>query len=391
MALDPRIILAGQPLDVVGAMRQGNAAAAETNALRQQNQLTNLYQTQGAGIMAGDQSALNALAGIDPVTALNIQGTRQDMTYKNRQLEVLNAQEARALEEYKLGKDAAALAAEAQAIENAVKVGLALPDAASWDQYMAQNNPDLVGQFGNRQALAQKYMTMADILKQNEPPKPQDRYKVVGNTLFDIAAEGGPSPVGQGVMQEEVIMGPDGKPLIIRGGPGAGVKFTEGQSKDNVYVTRAKGALVALDPIAGELTSATQRAADIDPTGVVRGAVQSDDFQRARQAGDEFLQAILRKDTGAAITSDEQELYGKTYLPQPGDNAAVLEAKRVARQRAIAAMEAGMNLDQITATERALVDAAARAGIVAPSAPTPEITPSTPTGNVDGINWRIVE
>lgn len=357
MSLDPRIILAGQPVDVMGAVRQGNAAAAETNALRMQNDLTNLYKTQGAQILAGDAGALNALAGFDPMAAMDIQAKRQDMTFNQRRFEILNAQEQRAIETFKATKTAAEAQAAAAQIEDAVKMGLAIQDPAQWDAVMAQQAPELVGQFANRQALAMKYMTMAEALKATTPATmdPQDRYKVVGNTLYDLSAEGGPAAVGQGQMQEETIFGPDGRPLIVRGGPGSGVKFTEAQSKDNVFVTRAIGALEALDPIASELASVTQRAVESDPTGVVRGAVQSDNFQLAKQAGEEFLQAILRKDTGAAITEQEQQLYGKVYLPQPGDNAAVLEAKKAARQRAVAAMQAGMSADQMLAVGRALV------------------------------------
>lgn len=146
-------------------------------------------------------------------------------------------------------------------------------------------------------------------------------------------------------------------------GPGATSTrpMTEGQSKDNVYATRAEGALRALEPVANALTSAGERALNVDPTGIVRN-LQSDDFQVAQNAGQEFLQAILRKDTGAAITAQEQELYGQTYLPQPGDNAAVLEVKRQARARALEALRAGMNAEQIATTERALVEAAKRSG-----------------------------
>lgn len=137
-------------------------------------------------------------------------------------------------------------------------------------------------------------------------------------------------------------------------GAAAGKAFTEGQSKDNVYSTRARGALEVLEPRAGTLTSRAERAAEYDPTGLARG-FQSDDFQMAKNAGDEFLQAILRKDTGAAITEQEQAMYGRTYLPQPGDNPALIETKRQARQRAIAAIESGMSPAQMLAQERALV------------------------------------
>lgn len=148
--------------------------------------------------------------------------------------------------------------------------------------------------------------------------------------------------------------GPDGQLRIVQGaGAGMGKPFTEAQSKDVVYSTRAQGALEVLEPVAGSLTSLQSRAAEFDPTGYVRGAVQSPEYQVAKNAGDEFLQAILRKDTGAGITAQEQELYGKTYLPQPGDGPQVLEAKKAARQRAVAAINAGMSPQQMVAAERA--------------------------------------
>ena len=148
-----------------------------------------------------------------------------------------------------------------------------------------------------------------------------------------------------------ISVGADGSVQFTQGGD---FKFTEQQSKDNVYATRAAGALEAFEPVASALTSASMRAAEFDPTGIVRGSVQSDDFQLAQQSGNEFLQAVLRKDTGAAITPNEMILYGKTYLPQPGDNEQVLAQKSQARKRAVAAITSGMSPLQILTTEKAL-------------------------------------
>ena len=149
--------------------------------------------------------------------------------------------------------------------------------------------------------------------------------------------------------------GAGGFRMVQGAGVGAGGKpFTEAQGKDVVFATRAKGALEILEPVADSLMSLPSRAAEYDPTGLLRGRVQSPEYQVARQAGDEFLQAILRKDTGAAITAPEQALYGVTYLPQPGDGPEVLLAKAAARQRAVAAIEAGMSPTQIIAQEKAL-------------------------------------
>jgi hypothetical protein len=161
---------------------------------------------------------------------------------------------------------------------------------------------------------------------------------------------GGKAPEGMTLESD----GAGGFRLVQGVGAASAKPFTEGQSKDVVFATRAKGALEVLEPVANELTSLTGRGADYDPTGLIRGRVQSPEYQVAKQSGDEFLQAILRKDTGAAITRDEQFLYGGTYLPQPGDGPAVLDAKRAARQRAVAAIEAGMSPAQMLAQEKAL-------------------------------------
>lgn len=158
---------------------------------------------------------------------------------------------------------------------------------------------------------------------------------------------------------------------------GSDKPFTEGQSKDVVYATRAQGALDAFEPVAGAMTSRTDRALGVVPMGFGR-EMQNSDFQVAENAGNEFLQAILRKDTGAAITADEQALYGTTYLPQPGDSPEVLATKAQARQRAIAAIEASMSPAQMLAQERGLQGSGQPA---APSAPAQPTAPAGPAQN----------
>jgi len=359
MALQPGLILAGQQFDLAGSMGAGNQLAAQTNQLRDQNALRDVYRTQGAGILQGNQGSLNALAAVDPAQAMQMQAGQLDMQATRQRMDMLSREEQRQLAAAKASMTAAEAAAAAAQIEDAVKMGLAIQDPAQWDAVMAQQAPDLVGQFNNRQSLAMKYMSMAEVLKANAPPEamnPSDRFKVVGSSLFDLAAEGGPAPIGQGAMPEETIFGPDGKPIMVRGGAGANTKFTEGQSRDNVYATRAEGALAKLEPVAGALTGRAGKVGEMlggVTMGLSRELLQSDDYQVAKNAGDEYLQAILRKDTGAAITTDEQLLYGVTYLPQPGDKDAVLQAKAEARVRALEAIRAGMSVDQLATVARA--------------------------------------
>jgi len=136
---------------------------------------------------------------------------------------------------------------------------------------------------------------------------------------------------------------------------GSGLKLTEGQSKDIVYLRRGAAANKLLDTLAPNMTATggqqgkLRGTADVALRGlpfignspVVNGIVSSE-RQQAEQAGQEFLSAILRKDTGAAITGQEFDIYGRMYLPQPGDSDATLKQKAKARETALEAISAGL-------------------------------------------------
>lgn len=204
-----------------------------------------------------------------------------------------------------------------------------------------------------------KYETAVAQLEQLRNPQPKGPTDTMRNLQWR-AQQAGLEPgtpeynqfmVTGGAGGTSLTVGPDGTVQFSQGG--AAKPLTEGQSKDAVYATRAEGSIGTLDQFGSALTNPIERAAEYDPTGLARGR-QSPEFQRARQAGDEFLQAILRKDTGAAITSEEMSSYGRTYLPSPGDGPEVLEQKRIARRRALEALKAGMAPQAILNQERAL-------------------------------------
>jgi hypothetical protein len=54
-----------------------------------------------------------------------------------------------------------------------------------------------------------------------------------------------------------------------------------------------------------------------------------------KQAQDEFINAALRKESGAAIQQSEYDRYSKIYFVQPGDDDATIRQKQAARQRVI--------------------------------------------------------
>lgn len=143
---------------------------------------------------------------------------------------------------------------------------------------------------------------------------------------------------------------------LDQGGSGGNIKLTEQQSKDLGYYTRGNEANAQL---ARQGDALTARATDGrgEFRGVLDTAVRGTPFvgdsalanslvsterQQAEQSGREVLSAILRKDTGAAITNQEMEIYGKMYLPQAGDSEEVLNQKAEARTRALASIRSGL-------------------------------------------------
>jgi hypothetical protein len=64
--------------------------------------------------------------------------------------------------------------------------------------------------------------------------------------------------------------------------------------------------------------------------------------QRANNAGLSFLAAILRKESGAAITKEDIDTSGRIYLPQPGESRAVWEQKRQLRENKMREISAGV-------------------------------------------------
>jgi len=143
------------------------------------------------------------------------------------------------------------------------------------------------------------------------------------------------------------------------GGGAAAPKLTEGQSKDLVYLKRGDEANNLLASMGNNLTmTGGQQGVRGIADNLVRGlpwglgegaagnSIVSGERQQAEQAGREFLSAVLRKDTGAAITAQEFDIYGATYLPRPGDSEGTLQQKARARQIALDAIATGLGPDR---------------------------------------------
>lgn len=118
--------------------------------------------------------------------------------------------------------------------------------------------------------------------------------------------------------------------------------FTEGASKAGEFASRMQGAERDLSEMAfqgkktrtlGDVTMSTF-GTDKTGSGGPLNRFRSAPDQMLEAAQREWLAALLRKDTGAAVTKEEFQLYGPMYLPQDGDKPEVIEQKRRARERA---------------------------------------------------------
>lgn len=133
--------------------------------------------------------------------------------------------------------------------------------------------------------------------------------------------------------------------------PGTGkANLTETQAKDVYFANNAEGAVPILDQIGTKLTSLGGNVAS--NAGTLGNYFKSSEYQQAEQAGRVFINSILRKDSGAAITKDENANYGETYLPRPGDKPEVIAQKAAARKRAVAGLKAGLPPQAILALEK---------------------------------------
>lgn len=143
--------------------------------------------------------------------------------------------------------------------------------------------------------------------------------------------------------QSMPVMGADGKPISTSAG-----NLTGEQSNAVAFGARALDAqnmLRQLEAAGTKNTNPVYRAVSGLPVvgGALGGAANffnSDQQQSYEQAKRNFVSAILRKESGAAIADSEFANEEKKYFPQTGDSPATIEQKARARDLAIEAIKA---------------------------------------------------
>lgn len=120
-------------------------------------------------------------------------------------------------------------------------------------------------------------------------------------------------------------------------------KQNENQSKDSGYASRMfQSEPILRDPkLAAASQSMFDRAADRLLPGDVSNKIVSEGYQKYDQAARDFINATLRRESGAAISQSEFDNAYKQYLPRPGDTPEVLKQKQNNRQETIKAIAGG--------------------------------------------------
>jgi hypothetical protein len=132
---------------------------------------------------------------------------------------------------------------------------------------------------------------------------------------------------------------------------------TEFQGKSAAYGLRATEADKILNEISGKYSPASinskQYMQDLPLVGGAAGALSnmslSDNDQKAEQAQRDFVNAVLRQESGAAIGQPEFLNAKRQYFPQPGDSDAVIKQKSRNRSLAIQGLQTNAGRAAMTA------------------------------------------
>jgi hypothetical protein len=97
------------------------------------------------------------------------------------------------------------------------------------------------------------------------------------------------------------------------------------------------GGIAGMTPFIGDkLQQGVQSGMNVLPGALGGPSAEQQQVDAARK---NFITAVLRKESGAAISPTEFYTEAQKYFPQPGDSVAVIKQKQNARETAIRAME----------------------------------------------------
>jgi len=126
---------------------------------------------------------------------------------------------------------------------------------------------------------------------------------------------------------------PDGTVTLTEGTIGNMPKLTESEGRNTGFYGRGIESHKTLNTLEDEGTSVANKVADAVP--IFGNFAKSDDAQKYTQAKRDFINAVLRRESGAVISPEEFANADQQYFPQPGDGKEVIGQKRRNRETTI--------------------------------------------------------
>jgi hypothetical protein len=149
------------------------------------------------------------------------------------------------------------------------------------------------------------------------------------NSLRAASGGGGSSQAQTGISTISAITG---KPL------------TEGERLSLGYANRMKEANQTINNIGSQFTGISSYVG-----GILPNFAKTSDRQQFEQAQRNFINSVLRRESGAVISEEEFDNARQQYFPQPGDGDAVVQQK--AQNRATAVENMMVSAGQITSAD----------------------------------------
>ena len=170
-----------------------------------------------------------------------------------------------------------------------------------------------------------------------QPPTPEGIPKP---RRAQVAQPSGGAPAPQVIPQDPGL--PAAPPQTTTDLPGGGsrtvigepkpAQFNEGQANAALYADRMRGAEPIIEQMSEEGLKLRNRAASSVP--IAGNYMVTPGYQQLEQAQRDFVNATLRRESGAVIATSEFDNAKKQYFPQPGDSSETIAQKKRNRQTA---------------------------------------------------------
>jgi hypothetical protein len=121
------------------------------------------------------------------------------------------------------------------------------------------------------------------------------------------------------------------------------IRPTDGQSNAALYASRMQEADKLINDLEGKYNRyqlAARQTAGQGVVGTVANSMVSSEVQKVDQAQRNFINAVLRRESGAVIADPEFKNAAIQYFPQPGDSIEVVRQKAANRRTAIEGIKA---------------------------------------------------